>query len=281
MIPSAPVTTAPVTIGLAVLLGLLMHWWPRMSAEWRWRLSILTNAAGLAALVAATQAEGSREAATTAVLLLGASHTLTASASASLYYYVLTALCLALGFAGLAFGESLSGFLRRRFLLGSALVAWLVTASRFLLEKSAAPVVLSQAVGVTLFAPIAGAYLGACARDAGLAARELLRVLVAYAFLVRGAVAVVGLAATRLGTGTHYDVSGMTSVTLAGTGRAFTFVPGSWTQAIWLTLVPQLTLWTVYTVAVGFAAGWLVLRRSRRDERGRGRDGGPGLAAPG
>jgi hypothetical protein len=269
MIPSAPVATAPVSIGLAVLLGLLMHWWPRLGVTWRWRLSILTNAAGLAALVAATRAEGSREAATTSLLILGSYHTATASASASLYYYVLTALCLTLGFAGLAFGESLSAFLRRRYLLGTVMIGWLLTIARFLLEKSAAPAVLSQAVGVTLIAPIAGAYLGVCVRDAGLGRRELARALVAYAFLVRGFVAVVGIAATRLATGTHYDVSAMTSVELALTGGSYTFVPGGWPQLFWLTLVPQLVAWPAYTVAVGLAAGWLVLRYTRPAEKGR------------
>lgn len=261
--------TAPVSIGLAVLLGLLMHWWPRLGVTWRWRLSILTNAAGLAALVAATRAEGSREAATTSVVILGSYHTATASASASLYYYVLTALCLTLGFAGLAFGESLSALLRRRYLLGTVLVGWLLTIARFLLEKSAAPAALSQAVGVTLIAPIAGAYLGVCVRDAGLGRRELARALVAYAFLVRGFVALVGIAATRLATGTHYDVSGMTSVELALTGGSYAFVPAGWPQLFWLTLVPQLVAWPAYTVAVGLAAGWLVLRYTRPTEKGR------------
>ena len=112
MIPSAPVATAPISLAVALLLGLLMHWWPRLSGPWRRRLSIATSAAGLAFLVAAMRAEGLRESAVTSVVILGPSyHTATASASASLYYYVLTAVCLALGFAGLAFGEGLSALL--------------------------------------------------------------------------------------------------------------------------------------------------------------------------
>lgn len=261
--------TAPLTLAVAVLLGLLMHWWPRLDAPWRRRLSVATNVAGLAFLVAAMRAEGSRESAITSVLILGPSyHTATASASASLYYYVLTALCLTLGFAGLVFGESLSALLARRYLLSAVLVGWLLTAARFLLEKSAAPAGLAQAVGVTLVAPVAGAYLGACLRDRGLGWRELARHLVAYAFLVRGFVALVGVAATRLGAGTHYDVSSITSVELA-IGSNYAFVPGSWRQITWMTLVPQLVAWPAYTVLVGLAAGVLVLRFTRPTEKPR------------
>ena len=89
-----------------------MHWWPRLPAAWRLRLSVATSAAGIGFLVAAVQAEGLRESALTSVVLVGpATLTATASASASLYYYVLTAVCLLLGFAGLAFGETLSRWL--------------------------------------------------------------------------------------------------------------------------------------------------------------------------
>jgi len=255
------VATALLTLAVAVLLGLLMHWWPRLSGSRRRRLSVATNVAGLAFLVAAMRAEGLRESAITSVLILGpAYHTATASASASLYYYVLTAVCLALGFAGLAFGESLAALLERRYLLTAVLVAWLLTVARFLLEKSAAPAWLAQAVGVTLIAPVAGAYLGACARDAGMGWRELVRDVVAYAFVVRGFVALVGTVATRLATGTHYDVSSLTSVSLALGGGTYSFTPGSWRQVFWLTLLPQLVALPIYTVLVGLAAGGLVLR---------------------
>jgi hypothetical protein len=261
MIPSAPVATAPITLAVAVLLGLLMHWWPHLGGPWRRRLSVATNAAGLAFLVAAMRAEGLRESSITSVLILGPSyHTATASASASLYYYVLTALCLALGFAGLAFGESMSRLLRQRYLVAAVLVAWLLTVCRFLLEKSAAPAWLAQAFGVTLIAPVAGAYFAMCLRDAGLSRRALTRHLVAYAFLVRGFVALVGIAATRFGAATHYDVTGLTSVSLALTGATYSFEPGSWPQAFWMTLVPQLVAWPLYTVLVGLAAGNLYLR---------------------
>jgi hypothetical protein len=250
--------TLPLSIALALALAVLMHWWPRLPAPWRLRLSIATSAAGIAFLVAALQAEGLRESALTSTVVVGPTVlTATASASASLYYYVLTAFCLLLGFAGLGFGDALARWLSPRLLVSSVSVAWLVTVARFLLEKSAAPVPLVQAMGVTWLAPVAGAYVatGLGPRRPGLL--PLARILVGYAFLVRGFVAVVGLLATRLGLGTHYDVSALTSVPVALTGAVYTFSPGGWAQLFWLTLVPQLVVWPAFTVTAGLLGGAL------------------------
>lgn len=244
--------TLPLTIALAVGIGVLLHWWPRLSAAWRLRLSLATSAAGVAFLVAAVQAEGRRESALTSLVLVGPSTlTATASASAGLHYYVLTAFCLLLGFAGLAFGDALARWLSAHCLASAVAVAGLVTAMRFLLEKSAAPGPLVAAMGVTWLAPIAGVHLatGPCPGTAG--RRAFVRDLVAYALLVRGFVAAVGIVATRHGLGTHYDVSALTSVPIAATGITWAFVPGSWPQVLLLTLLPQLVLWPVYTVLVG------------------------------
>ncbi|HEX9188204.1 MAG TPA: hypothetical protein VGB87_14085 [Vicinamibacteria bacterium] len=261
--------TLPLSAALAWGLALLMHWWPRLDAPWRRRLSVATSAAGLGFLVAAVQAEGLRESALTSVVLVGsATLTATTSASASLYYYVLTAVCLLLGFAGLALGEPLSRWLAPRVLLNSTLVAWLVTLVRFLLEKSAAPAFLVDAMGVTWLAPVAGAYF-ASDRGRRLDPRGLARLLARYAFLVRGAVAAVGVASTRLGLGTHYDVSPVTSVPVAFTGVSVSLAPASASQLFWLTLVPQLVLWPVYTVVAGLA-GAALARLVLRDGRGRG-----------
>jgi len=246
------VATLPLTTVLALSLAVLMHWWPRLAAPRRLRLSVATSAAGLGFLVAALQAEGLREAALVSDVLVGqATRTATASASASLYYYVLTAVCLVLGFAGLVFGETLSRWLSPRLLANCVAIAWLLTLVRFLLEKSAAPPILVQAVGVTWLAPVAGAYIATALPGARLERRALVRTLVAYAFLVRGFVAVAAVTATRLGLGTHYDVSGVTSVSLALTGGAFSFVPGSALQVLWLVLLPQLVVWPAFTVAAG------------------------------
>jgi hypothetical protein len=246
---------------LAWSLGALVHWWPRLRAPARRRLSIAMNVAALGFLFAAIEAEGMREVAITSSVILGPSHhTATASASASLYYYVLTGACLLLGFAGLAIGEPLARWLSTRFLLNSVALAWLVTVVRFLLEKSAAPAALTQATSVTWMAPVAGAYLAACLRESQPGWRPLLRTLTAYAFLVRGLVALLSLVATRERLGTHYDVSSLTAVSLAFTGRVHEFVPGSAWQLLWLTLVPQLVAWPVFTVLAGAAGAALWLR---------------------
>jgi hypothetical protein len=270
------VATLLLTVTVAWALATLMHWWPRLPAGSRQRLSIATSAGGIGFLVAAVKAEGLRESALTSVVLVGpATLTATASASASLCYYVLTAVCLLLGFAGLAFGEVMSRWLGPRPLVSSVAVAWLVTAVRFLLEKSAAPAVLVQAIGVTWLAPVAGAYLATSSVPARPGRRPLVRALLSYAILVRGFVALAGVAATRFGLGSHFDVSGVTFVPVTLSGDAFSFVPGAWRQILWLTLVPQLLFWPIFTVAAGMAGAALArLRPASPTPSGRSTLGG-------
>jgi len=272
------------TIALAWALAAPMHWWPRLPAGWRLRLSVATSAAGIAFLVAAVQAEGLRESALTSVVLVGpATLTATASASASLYYYVLTAVCLLLGFAGLAFGEGLPRWLAPRPLLISVAVAWLVTVLRFLLEKSAAPSLLVQAIGVTWLAPVAGACMATGLTPARPGRRRLLRALFSYAIFVRGFVALVAVVATRFGLGSHYDVSGLTFVPVTWTGDAYTFVPGTWRQTFWLILVPQLVIWPAITIVAGMAGAALArcLSASRRSASRPPLGGADAAPAPG
>ncbi len=256
-------------LAIAWPLAVFLHWWPRLPGPLRQQISLVANLAGLGFLIAALRAEGQRELAMTSVVLVGpAYHTDTLSASASVYYYVLTAVCLLLGFAGLAFGDRFARWLTARPLLSAVVVGWLATIVRLLLEKSAAPAQLAQAVGVTWIAPIAGAYLGTSLRRDRPGWRPLLRTLVAYAFLVRGFVALVGIAATRLELGSHYDVSDLTLLPLSLTGEIAPFVHGSWRQLLWLTLLPQLVAWPVYTVVVGMVGGAIALRLSpERDLR--------------
>lgn len=271
-------TTFASTLVAAWALGALLHWWPRFPAAWRRRLSVAVSAAGLAFLVAALESEGLRESATTAVVLLGpAAFTATASASASLYYYVLTALCLLLGFAGIALGEPLSRWLEQRWLLSAVAVAWLVTVARFLLEKSAAPAALIQTVGVTPMAPVAGAYFAACLWGERPGRGSLLRSLVAYAFLVRAFVALVGIVATLRGLGTHYDVSALTSISPALLGQEYAFVARSARQILWLTLLPQLVVLPVFTVGAGLFGGGVarLVLAARRGARAAAPDPGP------
>jgi hypothetical protein len=257
-------------MALSWALAGLMHFWPRFSGQWRRLVSIATSGAGLAFLLAGTAAEGLREMSTTSVVVVGPAYlTGTASASASLHYYVLTAVCLLLGFAGLALGGPLARWLRRHWLLSAVAVAWLVTVIRFLLEKSAAPDLLTQAVGVTWMAPVAGVFFAVCLRGEGGRLRRLVRPLVIYAFLVRGFVALVATLATRLGLGTHYDLSPFVRVTLRLTGTEHVFAAGSWWQILWLSLLPQLVVWPVYTVAAGLAGGALAWHWTRPKTRGR------------
>jgi hypothetical protein len=255
------VPTLVVIIALSWALGALMHWWPRLPTRWRRLASISSSAAGLGFLVAGTASEGLRETATTSMVVLGPAYlTGTASAAASLHYYVLTAVCLLLGFAGLTLGESLALWLREHWLISAVAVAWLVTVIRFLLERSAAPPALAAVVGVTWMAPIAGAWFATSLRDSDRRPRTLLAPLVAYAYLVRGFVALVAVLATRFQLGTHYDVSPLVEVSVALSHSIYTFAPGSAAQIFWLTLVPQLVVWPLFTVATGLAAGLLAWR---------------------
>jgi hypothetical protein len=248
------VTTLLLTVALAAALAVPMHWWPRLAAAHGRRLSLATSLAGLAFLVAALRSEGQRDTALRSLVLVGpATATAHASATASLYYYVLTGFCLLLGFTGLIASDPLARWLRPRALLSTVAVAWLATLVRALLEKSAAPSVLVDAVGVTWLAPVAGAYLALALEPRRSGALALWPELLRYAYLVRVVVAAVGVAATRLGAGTHYDVSPLTEVAVAFSGRTWVFEAGSWSQLFWLTLLPQLLIWPAFTVLVGMA----------------------------
>ena len=62
-----------------------------------------------------------------------------ASASASLPYYVLTALCLLLGTLGVVASDATAELVSRRFLAWAVIVSIAVVVVRFVLEKAAAP----------------------------------------------------------------------------------------------------------------------------------------------
>ena len=235
---------------------------------------LATSLAGLGFLVAALRSEGLRETALTSLVLVGpATSTAHATAGASLYYYVLTGFCLLLGFAGLIASDRLARWLRPRVLLTSATVAWLATVVRALLEKSAAPTLLVEAVGVTWLAPVAGAYMAIALEPRRSGPGALLPDLLRYAYLVRVPVAAVGIVATRLAAGTHYDVSPLTEVAVAFSERGFSFAPGSWPQLFWLTLLPQLVIWPALHRAHGYrsaarSASSSCRRRARQRSRG-------------
>jgi hypothetical protein len=173
---------------------------------------------------------------------------------------VLTAVCLLLGFAGLVLGERLARWLSRHWVLSAAAVAWLITVIRFLLERTASPHLLTQVVGVTWMAPVAGAWFATRLRSEGRSLASVLPSLALYAYLVRGFVALVAVAATRMHLGTHYDVSPLVRVSLGFALGVQGFEAGSWSQIFWLSLVPQLVIWPLYTVAAGLAGAALIWR---------------------
>lgn len=239
--------------------------WGRLSGRGRRRVALLTSVGGMAMLVVASSAEGQREALTTGQLLLGGAYvTGHASASASLRYYVATAVCLLLGTAGLAVSDEAAGRLRRHW-VGTAIgLSLVITALRFALEKVAAPMSWTHPVGITWLAPVVGAVFLRNVRDEGKGLRALLGALLAYALASRGAVALLMVVASSLRLGSHYDLSRVTKVWFWG--EQHTFVPGSVQQILYLGVLPQLTFWVAYTVAAGlvgagFAAAFLWARR--------------------
>jgi len=226
--------------------------WPRLAGPDRRRLALLSSGAGLVALILAMGAEGSRESPTLAVFLLGTPYvTERASASASLPYYVLTGVFLALGFAGLAPGDAEVRTIGRRWLVTAVALSWLVTAARFLLEKAAAPATWTHAVGVAWMPLPVGAFFALNLRAEGKGFPSLLAALVAYAYAVRGAVAALMVVATRFRLGSHYDVSQVVLVHNPLSGEAYAFEAGSLGQLLQLALVPQLLVWPLVTVLVG------------------------------
>jgi hypothetical protein len=124
-----------------------------------------------------------------------------------------------------------------------------VTAVRFALEKVAAPMSWTQPVGIAWLAPVVGAMFLRTVRDEGKGFRALLSALLAYAVGSRVAVAALMVVASTLTLGSHYDLSRVTRVWFWGAPH--TFEPGSTSQILYLGVLPQLTFWVAYTVAVG------------------------------
>jgi hypothetical protein len=216
-------------------------------------------------LVSALQAEGQREAATTAVVILGPTYvTEQASASASLRYYVMTAVCLLLGTAGLAVGDETARRLAGRWMANAIVLSLLVTATRFCLEKAAAPTSWTRPVGVTWLAPIVGAYFALNAKKEGRRLRTVALALLAYGFVVRGSVALLAVVATTLRLGSHYDVSNLVYIRNPMSGHWHEFVSGSFEQLFFLSLLPQLVVWPAYTVVAGLVGALAALLLASR-----------------
>jgi hypothetical protein len=147
------------------LIGAGMLGWARLPAAWRSRLALLASATGIVCLVLGMNSEGSRQSPTMAVVLMGTPYvTGQVSASASLYYYLLTVVCLLLGSLGLILGDPLASWLRRRWFLAAVAVSLLVTAVRFLLEK--APTRPGHTPSASLAGAPGASSPSACARKA-------------------------------------------------------------------------------------------------------------------
>ncbi len=237
---------------VAAVAAMLMSW-GRLSAERRRAVSLAASVVGLLFLVMGLGAEGHREAATTAQFLMGEARYVTghASASASLPYYVATAVCLLLGTLGLAVSDEMARVADRHWFGSAVAVSVFVTAVRFSLEKVVAPSLWSAAVGITWLAPVVGAFFLWRLRQEGRGWRALVPRLVLYGLAVRAVVAVVMVVATRLRLGTHYDVGALYRVRMPFSERLFAFEPGSWSQVLNLAVLPQLTFWPLYTLGAG------------------------------
>jgi hypothetical protein len=242
-------------------------WWGSLPGSWRRGLAVLSSGLGVLFLVAALRTEGHREAATTAVVILGPSYvTDQASAAASLPYYVMTGLCLLLGTAGLAVSDETARRLGSRWMLTAIALSLLVTAARFALEKAAVPSSWARPMGVTWLAAVVGAFFAVNARKEGRGLGAVATALLVYGLVVRGAVALLMVVATTLRLGSHYDVSALVNIKNPMNDRWYEFAAGSFDQLVFLAVLPQLLFWPVYTVVVGMMGALLALLLVSRGE---------------
>lgn len=225
--------------------------WSGLPARWRRALALGSSLLALVFLGLALGSEGLRETESTAVFLLGTPYvTASASASASLPYYVLTGLFLMLGSAGLAVSDPAAAGLWGRWVTLAVAASWLVSLVRFLLEKAAAPEALAHVFGVTWLAPVVGGFFWLRLRESGRGVRALCGYLLLYSVAVRGPVAALYFVATRWRLGSHYDVYSVTTVR-APWGAVYHFAPGSLSQILNLGVIPQLAVWPLYTLITG------------------------------
>jgi MFS family permease len=249
-------------LGLLVVwaVSALLLWWGRLPGRWRRAAALLASAAGVVFLMLAMKSEGLRESQTVSVFLLGTPQVMTtASAASSLSYYVLTGVCLLLGFAGLAAGDGVARALGERWMATAIALSLAVTALRFGLEKAAAPASWTQAVGVTWLAPVVGAFFALSLRAEGKGWRGVAAALFVYGLAVRGAIAGLMVVASLLHLGSHYDVTPMVLVRMPFTERLYGFEPGTVSQVMSVAVVPQLVFWTVYTVIAGLLGARIAL----------------------
>jgi hypothetical protein len=249
-------------------LAALALTWGRLPGARRRALALVTSALGLVMLMVALSAQGQREALTTGQFLLGGAYvTGHASASASLRYYVITAVCLLLGTVGLALPDDAARRLDRHPVALAVALSLFVTALRFALEKVAAPETWAYAVGIIWLAPVVGAVFFLRAREEGKGWRAVMSGLLRYAVAARGAVALLMVAATAFRLGSHYDLSAVKHLRVGS--DEYWFAPGGPRQILYLGVIPQVTFWVAYTLVAGLLGASLVagafwLRRGKR-----------------
>lgn len=254
-------------------VALVFLFWGSLPFRWRRVFALLTSACGVAFLALGLQTEGQRESPTVGSILMGAPYVAErVSASASLPYYVVTGVLLALGFIGLALGDDIVFALSRRPLLNAVALSWAVTGLRAVLEKAAAPEPWARLVGITWLAPVVGAYFALCLRREGRGLKDLVLYLGGYAFAVRGAVAALMIVASTLQLGTHYDVSRLGDVYFLG--RTVSLEPGTWRSILSISGFSQLVFWPIYTLlsgligaALGLFLAWAFRSAELRSER--------------
>ncbi len=270
---NAGVYTAVVPTPLARVLSVAVVWiiaavllfWGRLPGPRRRALALVTSAAGLLFLILAVTSEGLRESPTLSAFLLGTPYvTQSAAASASLQYYVLTGVCLLLGTLGLAVRDEVASRWGQRWLATAIGLTLAVTVLRFVLEKVAAPPLWTYAVGIVWLGPLVGAYFALHVRAEGRGLMELLRALVIYAIAVRAFVAAVAFAVSTLHFGSHYDVTPLTKVRFPYGQQLYQFAPGSWSQVIYVGVLPQLLFWPIFTLLTGLLGAGVVLLLTSR-----------------
>src|SRR5262245_30154302 len=111
-------------------------WWGYLPPLLRRGLALLASAAGLVFLGLAFNSAGLRETTTSTDVLIASTYmTGKTYASASLPYYVMTALCLLLGTVGLTLPESAVFALRRHWLASAIGLSVALPVVRLLLER--------------------------------------------------------------------------------------------------------------------------------------------------
>ena len=251
---------------IAVLAGFLLVsaallWFAWMPPRVRRGLALVASVAGVVFLLLALNTGGRREAETTGAFVLGSTYVAGhASASASLPYYVITAVCLLMGTAGLALPDALIGRMCAHPVTCAVGVSALATVVRFALEKAAAPRDWTWAVGVTWLAPLVGVFLAVRLREKGRGLRALAGALLVYGLATRGWVALTYVVATLGRLGSHYDLSSAwVQLRDPLTGAARMFDPGSVSQILFVVVVPQVLVWPLYTLVAGMLGAAVVL----------------------